>query len=73
MNPESRPYTAFSCEYGLFEFNVMPMGLTNSGATFQRHMDDIFKNLTDKFLMVYIDDIIVYSVTIEEHFEHLSI
>ena len=68
----SRKYTEFSCEYGLFEFNVMPMGLTNSGATFQRFMDDIFKEFLEKFLMIYIDDIIVYSETIEEHSEHLK-
>ena len=45
--------------------------LKNSGATFQRFMDDIFRDFIEKFLMVYIDDIIVYSEKIEEHFEHL--
>ncbi|CAF0993937.1 unnamed protein product [Brachionus calyciflorus] len=48
------------------------MGLTNSGATFQRFIDDIFKEFLGKFLMVNIDDIIVYSETIEEHIEHIK-
>ena len=64
--------TAFICEYGLFEFNRMPFGLTNAPATFQRLMDKVLKPVLFDFALVYLDDIIVFSKTIEEHFVHLD-
>jgi hypothetical protein len=60
MDPASQKYTAFSCELGLFEWTRMPMGLKNSGCTFQRMMDKILRPLIGKVCHVYQDDVIVF-------------
>ena len=73
MDEASRKYTAFACEFGFFEWNVLPMGLKNAGATFQREMDEMLGDLIGKCCNVYMDDIIIYSNTIEEHLEHLRL
>ena len=73
MNQDSRSKTAFVSREGLFEFNVMPFGLCNTPATFQRTMDIILGEYNWKFTMVYIDDINVYSETFEEHLHHLRL
>ena len=72
MNEESREKTAFTTYSGLYEFNVMPFGLCNAPATFQRLMETILAGLTRKICMVYIDDILIFSRTFEEHLSHLE-
>jgi hypothetical protein len=65
--------TAFICEYGLYEFNCMPFGLCNAPSTFQREMNTLFKDVLYEFVLVYLDDIIVFSKTRDEHIRHLRI
>ena len=65
------PKTAFRTQRGQFEFVVMPFGVTNAPSTFQRLMNSLFKEDLDKFVLVYLDDILVFSTTLEEHIEHI--
>ena len=64
--------TAFICEFGLYEFNRMPFGLTNAPGTFQRLMNNILRPLLGVCALVYLDDIIVFSKTFEDHLFHLE-
>ena len=59
--------------YGAFEFLVMPFGLTNAPATFCTLMNQVFHEYLDKFVVVYLDDIVVYSSTLKEHEQHLQL
>ena len=69
---QSKEKTAFATDGGLYEFNVMPFGLCNAPATFQRFMDATLAGLKWKNLVVYMDDIIIFSSTFEEHLKDLE-
>ena len=72
MDEASRKYTAFACDYGFFEYTVMPMGLTNATGTFQRLMDKVLNELIGKICYVYLDDIIIFSENEQEHMKHVD-
>ncbi|XP_040209167.1 uncharacterized protein LOC120940401 [Rana temporaria] len=71
LAPEAREKSAFITPFGLFEFTVMPFGMKNAPATFQRVMNDLLEGL-EPFAVAYLDDIAVFSPTWEEHLMHLS-
>jgi hypothetical protein len=70
---EDIPKTAFTSRYGLYEFKVMSFGLTNAPAYFMYLMNKVFREYVDKFVVVFIDDILVFSRNEEEHEEHLRL
>lgn len=72
MHPDDVEKTAFNVEYGHFEFLRMPMGLKNSPSTFQRVMDNVLKGLQNEICLVYLDDIIVFSTSLQEHIINLE-
>jgi hypothetical protein len=72
LKPDDRFKTAFGTEYGLFMYTVMPFGLCNAPATFQRMMEKTLDGLIGHCCAVYFDDVLVYSKTVEEHVIHLA-
>ncbi|GBG84564.1 hypothetical protein CBR_g38846 [Chara braunii] len=73
IQPQDRYKTAFKTRYGHFEWFVMPFGLTNAPATFQAAMTTEFRDLLDRSVLIYLDDILVYSRTLDEHIVHLRV
>ncbi|GBG74618.1 hypothetical protein CBR_g19025 [Chara braunii] len=71
VHPDDQYKTAFPTRYGHYKLIVMPFGLTNAPATFQRCMNDLFRPWLDRFVVVYLDDILVFSRTLQEHQGHL--
>jgi len=69
---EDKMKTAFRTSKGLFEFNVLPFGLVNAPSHFQRVVNSILEKFIGKFVHVYLDDILIYSNTLEEHLTHLQ-
>ncbi|GBG59838.1 hypothetical protein CBR_g66641 [Chara braunii] len=71
VHPDDQYKTAFRTRYRHYEFIVMPFGLTNAPTTFQRCMNDLFRPWLDRFVVVYLYDILVFSRTLQEHQGHL--
>ncbi|GBG73529.1 hypothetical protein CBR_g16872 [Chara braunii] len=71
IQPNDRYKTAFKTRYAHFEWVVMPFGLTNALATFEATMTNEFRAMSDRFVLVYLDDILVYSRSLEDHLGHL--
>jgi len=71
MAPESIPVTAFTTRYGSFQYRVMSFGLCNAPATFQSVMNSLLRQFTDDFVLVYLDDVLIYSENFEQHQRHV--
>ena len=72
LDEAAKEMSAFIVENNLYEFNRMPFGLTNAPSTFQRLMNHILRDILGKFALVYLYDIIIYSETFDEHYEHIE-
>ncbi|KAF0736150.1 Uncharacterized protein FWK35_00026021 [Aphis craccivora] len=72
LSPETRPLTVFRTQRGLYQFRVMPFGVKNAPATFCRLVSEVFRGLVGKFVLVYLDDIVVYSESPDQHLNHLQ-
>lgn len=73
INPEDQHKTAFSSPWGLFKFKKMSFGFDNAPANFQLFMGNIFREEMFKFVVVYLDDILLFSKNEEDHWKHIRI
>jgi hypothetical protein len=73
VKAEDIPKTAFRTRYGHYEYTVLPFGVTNAPGVFMEYMNRVFHSYLDKFVVVFIDDILIYSKSEEVHKEHLRI
>ena len=73
MNSSSKEKTAFVTHSGLYEFTTMPFGLCNAPGTFQRLMECVLRGLTWQIALIYLDDVLVYSRTFDDHLQHLRL
>ena len=71
LHKDSRKFTAFMCRRGLYEYTVLPQGITNATETFQKLMNKIFDGILHKIVETYLDDIVIYSNTLKEHVAHV--
>jgi Reverse transcriptase (RNA-dependent DNA polymerase) len=71
MDPRDKEKTAFITDDGIYEFNIMPFGLTNAPATFQRMMNKAFAGIIGKFVVVYLDDLNIFSRNFNKHLVYL--
>ena len=72
MDPDSEEYTTFRTRYGSYKCKVLPFGLCNGPATYQRYMNDVLMDYMDDFVMAYLDDILIYSEDPLTHIEHVK-
>jgi len=72
VHPEDQEKTTFKTPWGTFKYVKMPFRLMNSGATFQRDMDITFAEEKDRFMVIYLDDVTIYSKTKADHLKHLK-
>src|SRR6266540_4269548 len=73
IEPKSREVTVFITPWGLFEWNRIPFRLCNAPATFQRLMNQVLRKYLEKFILIYLDDIIIYFKIFEEYKEHVRL
>jgi hypothetical protein len=69
--PDSEELTTFRTRYSIYKYKVLPFGLTNGPATFQRYINDIFFDFLDNFVTAYLDDILIYSKNELEYIEYV--
>lgn len=71
IRPEDREKTAFRTRFGSYEYTVLPMGLCNAPGTFMQLMNDTFRDLLDRSVLAFLDDVLIFSRTREEHIQHV--